>query len=349
MNIVPAKNKQKTAPLKLDKNPSSLKKHIQHFDSKLVEDIMNTKTKGVLRNYSKWAFATPNGAKANCYAHFLTLPDIQWQDRKNKTQPGDKCEAPWAKTPLNFSNRMEASNQLIQRVMCDNNKNKVVNFIKPLSQGYPEYITQIKLPEGYVMGCCIVGGSDYHFCRREGIDEILKNPAFNDIWATTNIHKVKKQLQELKQLGHTYCWSHVAGWSGRLKLVDSDGVVITNPVDKKSRGKVAANLRKDRANHNYNGLHYDTFVAFFILKARKATVKDDNKIPRNEAVANNALRKMGMSNKTIKSLTQHTKPCTKPRTKPRTKLVNFQRMRIRSGLLPPLGVPGMVTSHLKMK
>jgi len=310
-------------------------KHINHFDSKLKNDIMKSENKGVLKRISKYAFATPHGVKANCYAFFLTLPDIEWQDRKNKTQPGDKCSAAWSKLPLNFSSRGDASNQLIKRVMCDNDG--IVHFIKPLAGGYPEYITQIKLPKGYILGCCIVGGSDYHFCRREGIDELLKNQAFNEIWATRNIHNVKKQLLELKDLGHTYCWSHVAGWSGRLKLVDSDGVVITNPVDKHANGKAARHLREDRSNHNYSGLHYDTFVAFFIVKARKATVKDDNKITRNEKAANKALSNMGMSSQTIKELTQHK----------RAKKVNFQKMNVRPRMLSV--VPGMVTSHLKVR
>jgi len=302
-NIPNKKTINKTVPVRFDVNPPGLRKHIKHFDPSLVESIMSTKNKGVLKRISKYAFATPHGVKANCYAFFLTLPDIQWQDRKNKTQPGDKCKASWAQTPLNFSSREDVSNQLIQRVMCDNGRNGVVNFIKPLSEGYPEYIPQMKLPQGYILGCCIVGGSDYHFCRREGIDELLRNEAFKDIWAVKNIHNVRKQLQELQRLGHTYCWSHVAGWSGRLKLVDSNGMVIINPVDKTASGNAARSLRKDRANHNYNGLHYDTFVAFFIIKARKATLKDDNKISRNENAVNSSLRDMGISNKTIKSFT----------------------------------------------
>lgn len=334
MDIVPTKNhekiRKKTRPMVLHRNPVGLKKHINHFDPELRKTIMNTTNKGVLKRISKYAFATPHGVKANCYAFFLTLPDIQWQDRRNKTQPGDKCKAQWSKMPLNFSNRGEASNQLIQRVMCDNGKNGVVNFIKPFSDGYPEYITQIKLPPGYILGCCIVGGSDYHFCRREGIDELLNLKAFKEIWNKKNIHSVKKQLEELKEQGHQYCWSHVAGWSGRLKLVDSEGIVITNPVDKKASGNAARNLNKDRANHNYSGLHYDTFVAFFILKARQATVKDDNKVPRNDTLVNSALRDMGMRNTTIKNITP----------------VNFQKMKVRPRML---NVPGMVTSHLKAK
>ena len=335
MDIVPKRKiHKKTVPVNIDKNPISFRKHIQHFDSNLVQDILKTKCKGVLKRISKYAFATPHGVKANCYAFFLTLPDIQWQDRKNKTQPGDKCSAPWAKIPLNFSNRGKASNQLIKRVMCDNGDG-VVNFIKPLTAGYPDYITQIKLPPGYILGSCIVGGSDYHFCRREGIDELLNNPAFKEIWATKNIHNVKKQLEALKLLGHVYCWSHVAGWSGRLKLVDADGIVITNPVDKHASGRASMNLRSDRANHNYLGLHYDTFVAFFIVKARRATVKNDNKISRNESAANNALRAMGLSNKTIKILAHQV-----------TKQVNFQKMEVRPHIL---SVPGLVTSHLKIR
>lgn len=292
---------KKETPKNNNMNPEELEQHINDFDPSLVQSIMSTEEKGVLKRISKHAFATPHGVKANCYAFFLTLPDNQWQDRKNKTQPGDNCEAEWAKTPLKFSSRGQASNQLIKRVMCDNGQNGVVNFVKPLRSGYPEYITQIKLPKGYILGCCIVGGSDYHFCRREGIDEMLKNQAFQEIWKTKNVHTVRHQLEQLKELGHTYCWSHVAGWSGRLKLVDSDGIVITNPVDKTASGSAVRHLEKKRANHNYNGLHYDTFVAFFILKAHTATVKDSNKIRRNAKMSNSALRNMGMSKETIKN------------------------------------------------
>jgi hypothetical protein len=281
----------------LELNPKSLRKHIQHFDPDLLEKIMSTKKKGVLKKISKYAFATPHGVKANCYAFFLTLPDIQWQDRKNKTQPGDKCKYDWSKLPLNFSNRGEVSNQLIKRVMCDNEG--IVHFIKPLSYGYPKYILQIKLPENYILGCCIVGGSDYHFCRREGISEIKKNKAFRDIWGKKNVHNVKDQLTELENNGHIYCWSHVSGWSGRLKLVDADGIVITNPIDINASGMAVRNLNEKRCNHNYNGLHYDTFVAFFIIKVRSATVKNDNKIPRNENEVNNQLKHLGITKKTI--------------------------------------------------
>lgn len=295
MNIV--KRKFNNGPRKFKKNPPSLKKHINHLDSDLVTQIMNTENKGVLKRISKYAFATPHGVKANCYAFFLTLPDNQWQDRKNKTQPGDKCPKHEAKLPLTFMNRLKASNQLIKRVLCDNPD--VVHFIKPTTQGYPDYITQIKLPPGYILGCCIVGGSDYHFCRREGIHEVLNNAFFNDIWKTKNVHNVKSQLMDLKSKGHTYCWSHVAGWSGRLKLVDSNGIVITNPVDRHASGTAVRNLKGDRCNHDYNGLHYDTFVAFFIVKTRRATVRNDNKIPRNEKMINAHLRNMGVSNQSI--------------------------------------------------
>ena len=73
-----------------------------------------------MKEISKYAFATPHDVKANCYAFFLSLPEVRWQDRKNKTQPGDKCDASWSKMPLNFSIKGDVSNQLIKRVMCDN-------------------------------------------------------------------------------------------------------------------------------------------------------------------------------------------------------------------------------------
>ena len=293
-------------------NPEGLRRHLKGLDETLQRAVMRARTKGVLRNISKYAFATPHGVKANCYAFFLTLPDQQWQDRLNKTQPGDSCGYPWAKTRLHFASRGTASNQLIRRVACDNPG--VVNYIHPTSHGYRNYILNMKLPRGYILGCCIVGGQDYHFCRREGIRELLQNPGFLDIWTKSkseksNAHRVQTQLQQAEANGHSYCWSHVAGWSGRLKLVDAQKKIILNPVDKHASGKAVRHLvppeAPPRCDHNYpGGLHYDTFVGFFLVKARSAKVTDGNKLPRNEARIQHHLRTLGMSEDTVSKLNE---------------------------------------------
>lgn len=280
----------------LEKNPMSLRRHFRHFPEKLKNAILKSTNKGVLKRISRFAFATPYGVKANCYAHFLTLPKSEWQNRKAKTQPGDKCQALWAKGPLQFDVRGQASSQLIRRVLCDNPD--VVHFIDPTQDGYPQYITQIKLPEGYVLGCCIVGGQDFHFCRREGILEMLNNPFFKDIWLKKDEHNVKQQLQHLRDAGELYCWSHIGGWGGRLKLVDASGNVITNPADKSASGNAIKHMKENRCNHNYDGLHYDTFVGFFIIKARAATVKNENKLPRNMEAVEARLRSLGITAQT---------------------------------------------------
>lgn len=343
-------------PIQLTENPKSLKAHIKHFPEDLVNAIMSATNKGVLRQILKWAFATPSGVKANCYAFFLALPDIQWQDRRNKTQPGDNCAATWSRAPLNFAERGMAANQLIKRVLCDNTD--VVHFIKPLRGGYPRYIIEIKLPKGYILGCCIVGANDYHFCRREGIDEILNNKAFKQIWEKKNIHGVRDQLLELQKNGHTYCWSHVAGWSGRLKLVDADGTVIINPVDRNASGNAVRRIEDNRCNHNYNGLYYDTFVGFFILKARSTKVKDDNKIPRNESMANKALEGMGISKNTFNHSSNNKTTVRDTRMKqvrtilrrPYAWYRTIMRPRIQQFLFTKkTNIPGFVTSHLHLK
>ena len=118
--------------------------------------------------------------------------------------------------------------------------------------------------------------------------------------------------------------------TGSDETNDGDGIVITNPIDKHASGRAARNLKKDRSNHNYSGLHYDSLVAFFIVKARHATVKDDNKINRNEMVINKALREIGVKRSTIKNIT----------TKNTTKKPKKQRFTGRSI------IPGMSTLPL---
>ena len=291
-----------TPNAKMTTNPEALRPHLRGLPETLRRAVMGARKKGVLRTISKYAFATPHGVKANCYAFFLTLPDKQWQDRLNKTQPGDSCGYPWAKTRLHFMSRGTASNQLIRRVACDNPG--VVHYLHPTSSGYRNYVLNMKLPRGYIMGCCIVGGQDYHFCRREGIREILQNRGFIDIWNRSKrqqntAHRVQTRLQQAQENGHSYCWSHVAGWSGRLKLVDANNEIILNPVDKDASGKAVRHLvppeAPPRCDHNYQGLHYDTFVGFFIVKARSAKVTDGNKLPRNETKIQQHLRTIGMS------------------------------------------------------
>jgi hypothetical protein len=291
-------------------NPVELRQHLMQLPAHLRSSIMKSKNKGVLKNILKWAFATPYGVKANCYAHFLALPNKQWQDRRHKTQPGDKCQHLENMTkPLNFQNRAQASKQLIERVLCDNYDRKgllspnnvkrcdSVYYIDPLQGGYSQSLLQMKLPIGYILGCCIVGDRDYHFCRREGIDEMLLNKDFNAIWRNDKTRTNEKDKLELLQSnGHTYCWSHISGWSNGLKLVDGNNMIITNPVPDVARNKAARQLLwPPRCSHTYEGgLSYDTFVGFFIVKARSATVKDDNKMGRNDVAVQKRLWGLGI-------------------------------------------------------
>ena len=169
-----------------------------------------------------------------------------------------------AKTPLQFAIRETASAQLIDRVLCDN-PNKTFFFKPP----YVDDILNLKLPRGFHMGCAIVGGQDYHFLRREGINVILNSKLFFPILSPS----VKEQLLAAKKSGYRYVWSHVAGWSGRMKLVDAKGKIILNPVPKKASGpNTDQMILKNKSDHAYPSLDYDTFVGFFIVRSRSARV-----------------------------------------------------------------------------
>lgn len=297
--------------------PLEIAPHIEQLPTPLRNDILRAKGKGVLRNFMTEAIATPHGAKLNCYAHFLTLPKAYLQERIRKTQPGDKCRRPEvdADAPLLFHDRRRASKQLIKRILCDNPG--VVHYIKPLASGYPRSVLGMRLPKGYVLGCCIVGANDYHFLRREGIDEVLSSLAFRDIWSKQNAHGVKGQLERLRRAGEEYCYSHVAGWSGRMKVVDADQRVITNPVDRAATGSAVRRLLSNRCNHAYPSLHYDTFVGFFILKARAATTNPDNMRPRNERAKRRSLLEQGLTPRTISEMNARSRASSRVPPPPR--------------------------------
>lgn len=238
-------------------------------------------TPGVLHKFMLESLATPHGTKANCYAHFLGLRSgLNSQgdmvhggltDRNHKSQPGESCSKQTAKSPLEFSDRNKASFQIIDRVICDN-PNKIF-FLKP---PYTDKTLIMKLPRGFHMGCGIVGGQDYHFLRREGINVILKSKLFFPILSSN----VKEQLIKAKKNGHQYVWSHIAGWSGRMKLVDARGKIILNPVPIKANGPNTSQMTfQNKADHHYPSLDYDTFVGFFIIKSRSASVSTKSGMP----------------------------------------------------------------------
>lgn len=258
----------------------SLKNTFSHMPNQLVNKIHrvsnSNETLGVLPYFMLESIATPHGAKANCYAHFLGLKSGinkkgiivrgALTNRNGKSQPGESCSKISAKTPLQFSRRQTASAQLIDRVLCDN-PNKTFFFKPPYLDG----ILKLRLPRGFHMGCAIVGGQDYHFLRREGINVILKSKLFLPILSTS----VKEQLLAAKELGHRYVWSHVAGWSGRMKLIDAKGKIILNPIPIKASGQNTALMTlTNKADHHYPSLDYDTFVGFFIIKSRSARVSN---------------------------------------------------------------------------
>ena len=287
---------------KIVRNPPKFAKLLPDtLNAYIRNQIMQTLLKGVLgvNELEILGFATPKYVKVNCYAYFLTTDTDQWKERIHKSQPGDKCPH-LTNSPLQFNDRKLASKQLIERVLCDNPKS--VHMLKIPNSGYPADLLQIKLPKGYVLGCCIVGDSDYHFLRREGIDEILANDVFKDLWRKENKNNVKQQLEELRGEGHLYCWSHVAGWSSRLKLVDGSGNVIVNPAHKTPilPDDPSRNFIHNRANHTYNDrLTYDTFVMLCIIKVRSATLPNKNKLPTNLSRAIKSLEENGVSPETI--------------------------------------------------
>ena len=102
----------------------------QHISRAINSAVKETGTPGVLQTFMLESLATPYGAKANCYAHFLGLQSGldkkgmivrgALTDRNSKSQPGEVCSKATSKTPLRFDNREMASVQLIDRVLCDN-------------------------------------------------------------------------------------------------------------------------------------------------------------------------------------------------------------------------------------
>jgi hypothetical protein len=261
----------------------SVKKSFHHLPIQLVKDIHSVSsahgTPGVLQQFMLESVATPHGAKANCYAHFLGMKSGidkkgmivhgALTNRNSKSQPGESCSKMNSKTPLQFSMRDRASAQLIDRVLCDN-PNKTFFFKPP----YVDDILKLRLPRGFHMGCAIVGGQDYHFLRREGINVILRSKLFYPLLSSS----VKEQLLAAKEAGQRHVWSHVAGWSGRMKLVDARGKIIVNPAPKKASGQNTALMTlTNKADHHYPSLDYDTFVGFFIVKSRSARVSSRGK------------------------------------------------------------------------
>lgn len=256
---------------------------------------------GTLKQFVAASHATPHGAKANCYAHFLGLPPGRTKDgrmryggltdRHTKAQPGERCPSSYAKTPLAFHNRTTAAQQIIQRVTCDN-----PSVVYYLPGPYTRLHLSMPLPRGYHLGCAIVGATDYHFLRRESIGTVLRDPILAEIMDG----ETKRQLHQLKRAGKRFVWSHVSGWSGGMKFVDADGKVITNPTPKTATNKnVQYMTRTDRANHNYDGLHYDHFVGLFVVKSRHARVSHNGARPVNVGAMRTRLIQRGARPRTV--------------------------------------------------
>lgn len=283
---------------------STVKHSISDMPPELVRQIhqaasSNHLTPGVLQQFMLESLSTPYGAKANCYAHFLGLKSGMnnkgmivrgaLTNRNSKSQPGESCSKINSKTPLQFSRREKASAQLIDRVLCDN-PNKTF-FIKP---PYVDNILKLRLPRGFHMGCAIVGGQDYHFLRREGINVILKSKLIFPILPTS----VKQQLFTARDNGHRYVWSHIAGWSGGMKFVDAKSNIILNPVPNKASGQNTELMTLTKADHHYPSLDYDTFVGFFIVKSRSARVSSRGK-PVNVREMKARLKELGVPSNLI--------------------------------------------------
>ena len=262
-----------------------------------IDELRGSKnTPGVLQNVMAESLATPYGAKANCYAHFLGLRSGignkgimvrgALTNRDSKSQPGESCATSRSKDPLEFHDRAKASVQIIDRVLCDN-PDKIF-FMQP---PYFDNTLRLRLPRGFHMGCAIVGGQDYHFLRREGIDVMLKNKLMRSVMTPA----VRAQLEDAKRRGHHYVWSHVAGWSGRMKLTDARGKIILNPVPKKASGSNTEHMNPSgRADHHYPSLDYDTFAAFFIVKSRAASVDASRSKPVDVAAMRARLLELGI-------------------------------------------------------
>ena len=98
------------------RNSTHCHRHIRLLPRVWQDRMKKELTLGVVPFLNR-ALATPVGVKANCYAHFLTLPKHFYQDRYVKTQPGELCKLPQAKSPLPFE-ALDAEDAASQ--MCDN-------------------------------------------------------------------------------------------------------------------------------------------------------------------------------------------------------------------------------------
>ena len=253
---------------------------LSRVPAKLRPRVLLATGKGVLKNMAKYAFSTPHGVKANCYSFFLTFHPTKWRNRLEKLQPGYRC--PGDHPPLDFARPAVVKQQLLHRIQCDNPH--AVFHLPPPPGGYPPKLLQMRLPPGFVLGVGIVGPQDYHFLRREGIAEILASPTWRRIWKNSNQNvNMNTQLTQAKNAGHKYCWAHVAGWSGRVKLKDGNNKLILNPVHQFDTGKNVRRLRENRCSHAYSGLTYDRTVGFFLIKVHSA-VPDVAPLPNIQEV-----------------------------------------------------------------
>ena len=238
---------------------------LSNMPAHLRQRIKTARGRGVMPSMSKYAFSTPVGVSANCYAFFLSFADRDWRLRQRKLQPGYNCNDAAATTPLQFPDRMLVSKQLHHRILCDNPD--AVHFLNPGASGYPPSLLTMPLPGGFVLGIGIVGDHDFHFLRREGVEETLNSPVWKKVWNASNQNvNINRQLIAAREAGEKYCWAHIAGWSGRVKLVDASHKIITNPVHVGDRGKNVRRLKQNRCNHVYSDT-YDTTVGFFVVKA----------------------------------------------------------------------------------
>lgn len=285
------------------RNSTHCHRHIRLLPRAWQDRMKKDLTLGVVPFLNR-ALATPVGVKANCYAHFLTLPKHFYQDRYVKTQPGELCKLPQAKSPLPFERREDAKVSLIERVMCDNPDSVV--YLPESERGYDPCVLTMKLPAGYILGCCIVGAQDYHFLRRESIDFLLEHKGLKNMWSKQDPAGVQKQLKNAKSRGFQYCWSHIAGWSGGMKFVDAEQRLIVNPVGRAHGQRVADKVavsnipKQSRANHNYdaghgNRYHYDTFVGFFIVHARRTRTNPANIRPLKRRAVDQKLGELGFT------------------------------------------------------
>lgn len=231
---------------------------------------------------------TPHGVKTNCYAHMLGLPpgDGGLMNREHKSQPGSRCKAPHTLAPLRFDNLDVAIKQLRRRVKCDNPQT-----VHLIAGPHDKTTLTRDVPNGYHMSIGIVGPDDFHFLRRE-----LISTALNDkIIQMTNPCLIKR-LQKARRAGHTYVWSHVAGWSAGMKFTDASGRLIHNPIPREDAANVRSSADADYApsNHKYGDLHYTRFVGAWKIKSRSARVSSNGQKSVDMRAMTNKLTAMGV-------------------------------------------------------